>query len=378
MNISKTLVAVAVLSVFAASAHAEDQVTIFGTADAGYRWSGKNVNPTIGDQSRIDSGTSIPSRLGFQGGENLGNGLRASFVLEAAVDVTGGGQLLGGGGFSRQAFVALGGPLGKVAVGRQYTPGYLLTSEVDPFGSVTTGQYNNVYLTEYRWDNQLTYFSPELDGASFSLAYTLNGYGQESVGNKGTGAVGDVEGISFVPQYRKGPLLVGAHLQQLSSSTNGLDSSGKALATAYDGQKVRVFDLGGTYDLGIVKLAAAYGTRRADRADFSPDTGASAGKDTRQWLLGATLPVGERGKILASYVHRQTALASGSGTARAGQWAAGYEYALSRRTALYAVLASTNNNAVGRDAGFISSVGAGYNAGDGYQRSFVSGIRHSF
>lgn len=370
------IVALALLAVSAA-ASAQDKVNIFGTVDMGYRWSDRNVDSRIGSQSRIDSGTSVPSRIGFQGSEDIGGGLKASFVLEAAVD-TSTGVLTGGGGFSRQAFVALAGRFGKLALGRQYTPGYLLTSEVDPFSSVTVGQYNNVFLTEYRWNNQITYFSPDWSGFSVSAALTPNGYGQESIGNRGTGATGDVYGLSLVPQYRNGPLLVGVHLQELRSRTSGLDAAGTPVAVSYDGKKVRAYEIGGTYDLGLAKLAALYGIRRADSADFSPDTGASAGKDSRQWLIGATVPVGTHGKVLASYVRRSTELVGGGGDAKASQWAVGYEHALSKRTALYGTFSNVTNNAAGRDADFISSVGAGYNPGNGYQRSAAVGIRHNF
>lgn len=274
--------------------------------------------------------------------------------------------------------MALGGKFGRIALGRQYTPGYLLTSEIDPFSSVTVGQYNNVYLTEYRWDNQATYFSPDWQGFSVSAAYTANGYGQESIANRGSGAVGDVRGLSVVPQYRNGPLLLGVHLQELNARTSGLDESGSPVAVSYDGKKVRVYEVGGTLDLGVAKLAALYGVRRAGTADFSPDTGALAGKSSRQWLVGATLPVGSHGTVLTSYVRRSTELADGAGDAKADQWAVGYEYALSKRTALYTTYSSVNNNAAGRDVGFISSVGAGYNPGNGYQRSAAAGIRHNF
>jgi hypothetical protein len=171
--------------------------------------------------------------------------------------------------------VSLGGRFGALALGRQYTPGYLLTSEIDPFASVTVGQYNNVYLTEYRWNNQIGYVSPNWGGFSVAAGYTLNGYGQESPGNRGLGAAGDVHALSVVPQYRNGPLLVGLHLQELRAKSTGKEADGSSVPVSYDGKKVRVFDFGGTYDLGPIKLAASYGVRRADVADFSADTGAS-------------------------------------------------------------------------------------------------------
>ena len=374
---NKNSLAVAIASLLAAPAFAQSDVSIFGTVDMGYRWSGNNVDPTVSSRSRIDSGTSVPSRLGFRGTEKLGNGLTAGFILEAAVDAAGGAPL-GGGGFSRQAFVSLAGPFGSVALGRQYTPGYLLTSEIDPFGSVTVGQYNNVYLTEYRWSNQIGYVTPNWSGFSVAAGYTLNGYGEESLGNRGLGAAGDVHALSIVPQYRQGPLLVGLHLQELRAKSTGKEADGTTVPVSYDGKKVRVFDIGGTYDLGLAKLAASYGLRRADVADFSADTGSIAGKDSHQWLLGVTVPVGAAGKVLASYVQRRTEVVAGASDARAGQWALGYDHALSKRTSLYGTYASINNNRSARDHALSSSVGAGYNTGDGYQNSFATGIRHSF
>jgi predicted porin len=98
----KKLLAPALASLIAAPAFAQSEVSIFGTVDMGYRWSGNNIDSTVSSRSRIDSGTSVPSRIGFRGSESLGNGLTASFILEAAIN-TAGGELLGGGGFSRQA-----------------------------------------------------------------------------------------------------------------------------------------------------------------------------------------------------------------------------------------------------------------------------------
>ncbi|MBS0544292.1 MAG: porin [Proteobacteria bacterium] len=364
----KKMLALAVLGLIGAPALAQSNVTIFGTVDLGYRFSGDNIDSKVKNRSAIDSGTSTPTRLGFQGSEDLGNGLKAGFVLEQGIAADT-GTSAGGGSFSRQAFVSLSGGFGTLGVGRQYTPGYALTSTVDPFGSVTVGQYNNVYLTEYRWDNLLAYVSPSWGGFSVAAGLTLNGYGNESRGNRGTGEVGDVRALSVLPQYRSGPLFVGLHVQDLRAKSTGL----------YDGEKVRAYDLAGTYDFGVAKLAAAYGIRRADSGDFSPDTGASDGKKTRQWLVGVTAPVGPVGKLLASYVARRTEAVAGGNDAKVGQWALGYEHALSKRTAIHATYAKVDNNRSARESTNLSgSVGAGYNAGDGYQTGFAVGIRHNF
>ncbi|ATE59478.1 porin [Thauera sinica] len=364
----KRLFALAVAGLAGAPAFAQSSVTIFGTVDVGYRFSGDNIDSRVKNRSAIDSGTSTPTRLGFRGNEDLGNGLQAGFVLEQGIAADT-GTSAGGGTFSRQAFVSLAGAFGTLGAGRQYTPGYVLTSTVDPFSGVTVGQYNNVYLSEYRWDNLVTYVSPSWGGFSVTAAFTLDGYGNESPGNRGAGDVGDVRALSILPQYRSGPLHVGLHIQDLRAKSTGL----------YDGDKVRVYDLAGTYDFGVAKLAAAYGIRRADNGDFSPDTGATEGEKTKQWFVGVTVPAGAAGKVLASYVARKTEAVAGGDDAKAGQWAVGYEHALSKRTAIHATYAKIDNNRAARDSTNLSgSVGAGYNAGDGYQTGFAAGIRHGF
>ena len=56
-----------------------------------------------------------------------------------------------------------------------------------------------------------------------------------------------------------------AHLQELRAESTGKEADGSSVPVSYDGKKVRVFDFGGTYDLGPVKLAASYGAPDAGR-----------------------------------------------------------------------------------------------------------------
>ena len=363
-----TVATLATTALAASHAWAQSSITVYGVADLGFRWSGNNVDPDVPNRRDIDSGTSVPSQIGFRGTENLGNGLTAGFVLESGIHADT-GEYAGGVGFSRQSFVSLSGSFGSVALGRQYTPGYLLTSGTDPFGSVTVGQYNNVYLTEYRWNNQLSYSSPNWAGFSVRGAYTNDGYGDDLLSGRDPEGLGDLRALSIVPQYRQGPLFVGAHFQVLRTKSHG----------AFDGERVKVADLAASYDFGSVKLAALYGTRRADQGDFSPDTGASEARKSRQWLLGVTVPVGQAGTLLASYTARVSEQLGQADDARSNQWALGYEHALSKRTAIYATVAEVNNNdAAEGSATLLGAVGAGYNPGSGYQRGFNLGIRHAF
>jgi len=369
----KKLIALAIAGLATLPAFAQSNVTIYGLVDMGYKWTGDNIDDRVANRSGIDSGMSAGSRIGFKGTEDLGNGLKAGFVLEQGILTDTGASSQGGRTFGRQSYVSLSGGFGTVALGRQYPASYLLTATVDPFGSGTAGQYNSVYLTEYRWDNAATYVSPSWNGFSVAASFTMNAnYANEALGNRGAGDVGDIHAWSIVPQYSNGPLFVGFNIEEMRAKSTG----------AFDGEKIRVYDLAGTYDFGVAKLAASYGLRRASAADFSPDTAAVDGKDTKQWFVGVTVPVSTAGTLRASYVSRKTEVAAGGADAKASQWALGYEHALSKRTSLYAVYADINNNRAARESTLFSSIGdaiaGGTVNGDGYQSGANLGVIHRF
>ncbi|MDO9599523.1 MAG: porin [Azoarcus sp.] len=381
----KKLIALAVAGLVSAPVFAQSNVTIYGIVDAGYSWRGDNVASGVGNRSAVDSGQSAGSRLGFKGVEDLGNGLKAGFVLEQGIAVDTGTSTQGGRTFGRQSFVYLNGGFGTVALGRQYAPHHILGAATDPFGKGTVGEFNNVYVSEVRLDNLAAYVSPNWGGFSFVAGFTMNAVADESRDNENgavsvtnpltggavaLGNIGDVRAWAFQPKYSNGPLMVAFNAHEIK--LNGVGIPG----VVADGDKVRIYDLMGTYDFGVVKLAGAYGVRRADSIDFSPD-GAFGGEDSKQWMVGLTVPVGAAGKVLGSYTRRTTELAVGS-DAKSSQWALGYEHALSKRTSLYAAYSDISNNSSAENAGVIASVGDAANTGKGYQRGLSTGVRHSF
>lgn len=364
----KKLIALAVAGLMSAPVFAQSNVTIYGLIDMGYKWQGDNVTSGVGSRQAVDSGISAANRLGFRGTEDLGNGLKASFVYETGLNGDTAGFV--GGGFHRQSYVALSGNFGTVALGRQYTPQHLWTVAIDPFGKGNVGSAGNVLAQDSRLDNLAAYVSPTFGGFSVVAAFTNSHTGNESRDNKaaatvlGNGDFGDVRVWALAPSYKNGPLFVGLNIHQGRENVqnSGLDA-------------LKVWDLYGSYDLGVVKLGAIYGKRTIET---------TAGQDIEmtQWLLGATVPVGASGKVLASYNHRTTDFDNGTGDARVGQWAVGYEHALSKRTSLYAAYAHQNQNS--RQEAFSTgmfavSVGdATSGNGQGYQRGLAVGVRHTF
>ena len=100
---------------------ASSSVTIYGIADLGVERL-TNVGASGGGLTRMPGLTgSLPSRLGFRGSEDLGDGLKAIFTLEMGIGLDTGTFNQGGRAFGRQAFVGLSGPWGSVTLGRNYS-----------------------------------------------------------------------------------------------------------------------------------------------------------------------------------------------------------------------------------------------------------------
>ena len=78
------ILAIALVSALPLVAQAQTSVTMYGMIDASI---GVENTDAPGESSRtvVSSGTQSASRIGFRGTEDLGNGLKALFNIEAAV-----------------------------------------------------------------------------------------------------------------------------------------------------------------------------------------------------------------------------------------------------------------------------------------------------
>jgi len=186
--------AVAVAGALAAPAAALAQnYSIYGRASLAfdqYEAKGSTVTPDVNDfksrQRVIDSS----SRLGFQGSEDLGGGLRAVFLMESGVNVDTGsqaGQAAGATntstGFlsSRVGHVGLAGGFGQVTLGRSNV--WWANGAIDQVGanwlnaacqmcSGTFGRGMGVGVS--RVSNIVQYTSPTFSGINFVVSYSPN------------------------------------------------------------------------------------------------------------------------------------------------------------------------------------------------------------
>ncbi|MDQ9171362.1 porin [Oxalobacteraceae bacterium R-40] len=345
----KSLLALAVLGAFAGVAQAQTNVTLYGIADVGV------ASVDDGDErtTSMDSGRNSASRIGFRGVEDLGGGLKASFVLENGFDTSTGAQAGdGSAAFSRLAYVGLGGGFGEVRLGRQNSPIKTALDVIDPFGGGGVGAaigYLNLGATPERVSNQLTYVAPGFGGFTGSVAYTFGETRGESTAN---------DGLAAQLGYANGPLAV-----QLGFSKFNETDEEAGVPVTFDEDVTNIL-LGGTYDFGMAKLHAGFEHSKIEE-DIAGDE-----LKSRAYLLGVTVPFGAS-KIRASYIHNNVRDIDDSDS---NVLALSYTYSLSKRTTFYTTYVRTDNDdlsALGVDGDELPTAGENGNG------IFV-GVQHNF
>lgn len=354
------VLATALLGAIAAQAlpvFAQSSVSIYGMVDTGLVL---ERGGAAGSVTKLTSGISGGSRIGFKGTEDLGGGMAATFLLETGFQNDTGALGQGGLIFGRQSYVGLNGGLGALTAGRQYTPQYLTLTMIDPFGTGYAGDAANIMPNTgnaaSRMDNTLKYVSPKFAGVTGELAW---GFG-ETAGSAKTGSQ-----LGAALSYGNGPLnlRIGYHGRNNDTGTTQASTGRNTL-------------LGGTYDFGAFKLHAGYGIDKGVNSSILRNTANPyatavapvASTDSTDILVGVTVPFGAH-TVLASYIRKNDKTAANQD---ASQWAAGYRYAMSKRTDLYVMYARIDNK---NNAGY--TVGSSIEAGSG-DAAWNLGMRHSF
>jgi len=251
-----------------------------------------------------------------------------------------------------------------------------------------------------RYGSAAFYDSPVFSGFQFKIGYQPNETRSTINGTS------DTNGAAWLATTSK--TIVAENPSSWSASLTWTGMGGKARAFVANmqakdwntiGQTDGGYTVGGGYDFGVVNIGATYETYTYKTAAAA--TGATAavpGGDSKatQYAVGVAIPLGS-GKIGASYAIAKdisggnlgTASAAGNGLAagdalRSGakMYNIGYEWALSKRTALGFGYAKIDNDA---DAIFTwtgiapnqNGVSLNPYTGGDVQQMFVS-IRHSF
>ena len=332
----KSLIALACASAFAGSANAQS-LTTYGIVDMGFVG---ESGGTAGSIDKITSGAQSGTRLGFKGTEDLGNNMKALFVLETGIAADKGGFNQSNLAFARQSFIGIQSDAGTLTLGRQYTPFFLtLNGVADPFASGLAGNAQNLIPSSgIRMDNAVKYASPIFSGISAEVAY---GFGESTAGaDRASRNVGGSIG------YSDGTLNVRlAHHRANNSTTGTTDDTSTMLAA--------------NYKFEVAKVFAAYSNN---------DVQISGRGKSRDLLIGVSVPFGNH-TFIASYINKDGRSALNRD---ANQLGLGYTYALSKRTNLYAAWASIDNK-----NGAPYTVGNNSEPGTG-DRAVNLGVRHTF
>jgi predicted porin len=392
----KKLIALAVAGLASTAAFAQTNVTIYGLVDYGYsyRFDARGVDSLISgtsfhkpnSASQLNAGQANGNRLGFKGTEDLGNGLKAVFLLEQGFNLDTGTQAGGQADymFNRQAYMGLSGNFGTVVGGRLYTPHYTFVSGLDPFGAGTMGSYRNVFspagstnvggtafaslMDPLRVDNAVAYISPSFGGFTVTGAFSNNASGADSSSNNAANNTV----YAILGQYQNGPINAGANYHYIAASSGLTQTTGI--------KNVQNFDLGGSYDFKVAKVMALYSYNNTDM-----NSGVIGGNQTiNNYMLGVTAPFGKwTGK--ASYIYSDGNKTVGDGQ----QLAVGVDYNLSKRTKFYSAYSWIDNsgnrlNGVGDATASGSYATTGSVAGGNlvpagvWQQGFQVGLNHQF
>ena len=295
--------AAALITTLPLCAHAQSNVTIYGIMDAAVAVEDTGA-PGEKRRTVVNSGNQSSSRLGFRGTEDLGNGLKAIFNIEAGVSLDTGAA--DSALFGRRAVVGLQGGFGQLTVGREYSPIASVAAATDVFGQGFYGSNLSSFTANRltrRLSNSVNFKSAPMAGFSVLAAY--------SAGERSADPSGDLMGVAL--EYANGPFYVGAGYHQLERLATGDD---KEIA------------FGAGYKMGAFDIKANY--LSADQA--------GANNEYEQMNLGASYATGAN-KFFVNLQRNE--IESG---ARGNAWAVAYTYSLSKRTNLYTSYGSMRNN----------------------------------
>jgi predicted porin len=427
----KALALTVIATASGAAVAQESNVTVYGILDAGV----SHVTGIAGgSRNDVISGIMDGSRLGFRGNEDIGNGFRAIFTLEHRLEVdTGdvtnrpfsGSQLpdrlndatllglpallipapvnlpsqvvvdsvatilgnslgvnLGRTFWDRQAYVGLITPVGAVLAGRQYTPAYEVGAAFDTLGtqsSLSAGQVAAVPASfDIRINNALAY-RIQTGPISASLMYAPD------EGSTTTGRLFGAMGIYRTEAFAVG---LGYNTRKNEAGQDSLTSTvvGGSMQLGPGTAFVQVTQAKDDNPTGTSGLAATIQGGLVGQgvpAQFAAPAAATVAnafiealkQDSQLAHIGYKYVTGPH-TIYGAYTALNDKRPNNADVASYG---AAYTYALSKRTALNAVLTHFDNKNLAQaapgQAGFLGGVTeeAGTDS-----NSLAVGIRHSF
>jgi predicted porin len=376
----KTVIALAIAGMAAAPAFADSNVTLYGSVD--YAYGGRSGDSGLSKASlgpgnpkqEFISDVTGQNALGFKGSEDLGNGTKVIFELEAGFRTDDGTNSFNGGSnnpngpvFRRHSWVGLTGDWGTFLGGRVDGARWGVSTRYEPFHGAGVANSSSLQVHASRADNAIAFVTPNVEGLYAVLAYTSQLIGQENGYNQG-----DVRDWIIQPNYTYGPFSATLNYEHLTAHNTEV--------------KINVYVGAASYDFGVAKIMGYYEHVKTDGSaacdSLLPGQGSlSALCDQNSWVIGGTVPVTENDTVKASYVD-YTDKSGAANSCR--KWGIGGQHDLSKRTSLFVDFASITQRDHGACTifynGYQSSAddGTGNNTGGVGTRGYDLGIVHRF
>ena len=343
----KTLLAAALAASFAGSAMAAS-VELYGLVDTGLAYTNTSFGglATAGkdtDSFAMKTGINAASRFGFKGVEELGDGYSVEFQLENGFDSDTGKLHTDKTLFDREARLSLNTPYGMVSFGRMgsLTSGAGTYDVFQATGDAMDGGYldnmaSNVWFARGRYDNMMTFATPDFNGLKGYVQYSFNIEGQEATGTRDNDRY-----VAAGATYTYGPLSL-ALVYDSVMYNHWQDGVRSSTADLDDSQTV---SFGVNYDFGVAKafFGAQYGKNEvvdvlgtAGNILSDPDADATLPFDGYNLHIGATAPVFGGELQVSAFYGDYEYTEDDHITADKYGVAAMYLYPVSKRTTVYA------------------------------------------
>lgn len=374
----KSLIALAVASA-AMGVQAAD-VQVYGLIDTSLSFVSSDADFAGHDRKNsfsMENAKEFGSRFGLKGSEDLGNGYKVAFVLESGIKSDDGSLDQGGKLFGRESHVDLIGPFGKVSAGLMPVFGSTLGADglfraIDPLFANYTKAFGSGHISASSWtrvDNAISYVTPTYAGFTGYAMYSFKKASGDT-GVEGHGGEAD-RYASLAARYKAGAVeailvadttMYGTERSGAKSNDDGwtvtlggnytFDGGIKVLAfTQFFGdQELNTLQRAGVGYDGIMAATdkAGYG--------FVDGYGVSLGVNVPAFGGVAKAQLGYRDMDNQANVDFKRVIA-----------ALGYDYALSKRTAVYAMTGWSQEKV---ENGTVEAKPNGY--------EFTTGIVHRF
>jgi predicted porin len=267
----------------------------------------------------------------------LGDGLRAIFILETGINSDDGTMTPA----FRQSLVGMSGKWGELALGRQYTPTFLVHATYDAFGpqgvaaqQVLLGSMQVAQAANIRAN----------DSVNYRTAANLGGFSLQAMLTDHTASPGWYRGVRM--GYANANVSVDLALGHYNNPAIG---------------DLNSLTMGGRLTLGPVKVYALYNRDNS-----------GTGNDSRGMQLSAAYALGPTDLKVSVAESRQTS-AAGAGVGTTRRYGVGFVHGLSKRTSLYGQYATLHNS-----KGAKAALNGAQTAANQSAKGFDLGVAHSF